>query len=797
MIAEESPPPGMAYTPPDTPASIAANNNKKRKRGPPPPQTAATPEQETDVISSRSDLSNRPRLEYARGPLFIPIQDSDLFRTDLIPMNHIGFRYTPAGIHPVNHLLPLRTIAYRPPTFRAAFEDRSPYIGISQDGLTLEGCGGFRTVRCTAPMREGKWYMEIEVVRGGGDTGAHVRLGWSRRETLLNGPIGLDGYSYAYRDRTGDKVTLARPRPYGRPFGTGDIIGMYISLPPRRPANPLDPHDPAHLSRVRIPIDYKGQEVFEALEYKPSPEMTALMDPHAAAKAAASASRPTKQANDRAPDKRSGRAPGGARSANAAPASRPLPRLHGAHIAFFVNGVCQGVAFEDILDFLPLRAAASAHRGPRRRPPKEGQKEHRLNAHDDGTLGYYPSISLYGPARVRLNPGPDFVHPPPDDVDAVLFARHAPLVAPPSTGRAWRPACERYGDFMAEQRELDRQEEIEGAAALAEAQKAAEKEAAVAEKKRVRREADAARRRAAKNTQARMSTSAQPSPLRHATAYSNELHVERKPSLDEIASKRQRADYDDLDESSPYAGQAGYEQTPEAEYEHTPEAEYEHHGTGLVAPAPRVAESAYAAIMSQPREVLYDQRESFESHEAPGDATGDVLMQDAEGEVDGDLQDDGMQRASTPESAIQSTPGSPTQSTPGSPVASTPGSPMQSAPASPRQSTPGSPSAYVSHAEAEDGHVDADEGNASEYDEHVTEDDMPNEYAFQLGQEDADDDDDDPEGDYDEVHGQIVEGDYDTDEGHDEDGDEVQNDGYGDVQGAPADGYSSDAASEE
>ncbi|KAL1739509.1 hypothetical protein HDZ31DRAFT_21185, partial [Schizophyllum fasciatum] len=502
MIADPSPPPG--YTPPDTPAAgtSSSSHNKKRKRGPPPPpQVPGTPE-ENDVISIRSDLSGRPRLEYARGPTFVPIQDSDLFRTEFIPMNHIGFRYTPAGIHPENHLLPLRTIAYRPPIFRAAFEDRSPYIGISQDGLVLEGCGGFRTARCTAPMREGKWYMEVEVVRGGGDGGAHVRLGWSRRETLLNGPIGLDGYSYAYRDKTGDKVTLARPRAYGRPFKTGDVVGMYISLPPRRPADPSDEHDPAHLQRVRIPIDYKGQEVFEALEYKPVAEMTALMDPHAAAKAAASASKPTKQANDRAPDKRAGRAPGGAR-APAAPPSRPLPRLHGAHIAFFVNGECQGVAFEDIFDFLPLRVATNERRGPRRRPPREGQKEHRLNAHDDGTLGYYASVSLYGPARVRLNPGPDFKHPPPDDVDTLLFARHAPLVAAPTTGRVWRAACERYDEFMAEQRELDKKEEIDGAAALAEMQREAAKEAAAAEKKRARREADAARRRAKVSQQAR------------------------------------------------------------------------------------------------------------------------------------------------------------------------------------------------------------------------------------------------------------------------------------------------------
>lgn len=570
------------------------------------------------VISIRSDLSGRPRLEYARGPTFVPIPDSDLYRTEFIPMNHIGFRYTPAGIHPTNHLLPLRTIAYRPPILSAAFEDRSPYIGISQDGLVLEGFGGFRTARCTAPMREGKWYMEVEVIRGGGDNGAHVRLGWSRRETLLNGPIGLDGYSYAYRDKTGDKVTVARPRPYGKPFKTGDVIGMYISLPPRRPADPNDEHDPAHLKRVRIPIDYKGQEVFEALEYKPSPEMSALMDPFAAAKAAA-ASKPTKQANDRAPDKRAGRAPGGSR-VPAPPPMRPLPRLHGAHIAFFLNGECQGVAFEDIYDFLPLRLATKERRGPRRRPPREGQKEHRLNAHDDGTLGYYASVSLYGPARVRLNPGPDFKHPPPDDVDTLLFARHAPLVAAPDAGRVWRPACERYDEFMAEQRELDKLEEIEGAAALAEFQKEAAREAAAAEKKRARREAGAARRRAQKGAQqARASTSVQPSPLRHATAYP-EGDQDATPTVDAgLVPKRVRME-DILDDPSPFVRKPSQNRSPDIGFAQ--------HTTELAVPTPKIAESAYAAIMSHPREVPYERQTSFQAPELQQHQSRDIQMQD-------------------------------------------------------------------------------------------------------------------------------------------------------------------------
>jgi len=123
---------------------------------------------------------------------------------------------------------------------------------------------------------EGRWYMEVKIFMGVEnmflrmESMREVMSGWGggRREAPLNGPVGLDGYSYGYRDKTGEKVTLSRPRPYGRPYGTGDVIGMYISLPPRRKASKKDPNDPAHIKRERIPIDLKGQEVFEMLEYR-------------------------------------------------------------------------------------------------------------------------------------------------------------------------------------------------------------------------------------------------------------------------------------------------------------------------------------------------------------------------------------------------------------------------------------------------------------------------------------------------------------------------------------------------
>jgi COMPASS component BRE2 len=342
-------------------------------------------------------------------------------------------------------------------------------------------------------MREGKWYLEVKVELGGGDRaldstqkeGCFVRLGWGRREASLNGPAGMDGYSYGYRDKTGEKVALSRPRPYGQPFKSGDVVGMYISLPPLRQPNKKDPHDPAHLHRERIPIDLKGQEVFEILEYPVAKEMVALLD-HPT-KAEKSTSLPSSNAKKPVTGAKQPDAPAKEKpKPNAGPAMRPLPVLKGSRMAFFVNGVCQGTAFEDIYDFLPLRQS-NTHRKSKGRRAKEGVKEHRENPFDDGTLGYYPMISVYNDATAKLNPGPNFDFPPPLDIDALLDGRpqpvlpEAPVKMEPDlaplddgkmdvdgekqlsvpNGQTWRPAIERYPEFMKEQWALDDLEEEE------------------------------------------------------------------------------------------------------------------------------------------------------------------------------------------------------------------------------------------------------------------------------------------------------------------------------------------------
>lgn len=416
------------------------------------------------VTANVHKSANRPRLTVSRLPIFTPVAEGSPYHNiDQIATNRLGFRYTPAGLAEPGCKVPYRSIESGPSGYvRFSWEDRSPLLKVTTDGLGLMGDKGFRSARCNVPIREGKWYMEVKIEQGGGDKlpdskmkeGAHIRLGWSRREAPLNGPVGLDGYSYAYRDKTGDKVTLSRPKPYGKPFGTGDVIGMYISLPSRRVPRSNDVNDPAHIKRERIAIEFKGQEYFEAVEYPQSKEMIAIMAEPNKSKASVSVQSSSKKSATvkNLPDR--------GRNSKASPEEtplRPLPTLADSRISFFVNGESQGIAFQDIYDYLQLRVATTLRKNQGKKKHREGAREHKENPFDDGYLGYYPAISLFNGARVLLNSGPDFDFPPPSDIDAFLDGK----IEHTKQERTWRPLCERYSEFMAEQWELDAKEELE------------------------------------------------------------------------------------------------------------------------------------------------------------------------------------------------------------------------------------------------------------------------------------------------------------------------------------------------
>ena len=539
-----------------SPATTTSNNpppTKKRKHNPPSHNSAAESPAPSDPASLSNnptttenvvlpaylyDLSTRPRLTISRAPAFVPItDDSPYHHTDQLAHNRLGFRYMPAGLASEGSTTPFRTIESAPQSYRVSWEDRSPFVKVTQDGLGLLGEKGFRSARCNAPVRQGQWYMEVAIEHGGGacasdlpgppkgkTEGAHVRLGWARREAPLGGPCGLDGYSYGLRDKTGEKITLSRPRPYGRPFGSGDVIGLYISLPPLRTPSKRDPHDPANIKRERIAIEFKGQEYFESLEYAQSKEMLALMDFSRKPVDGPSVPPTTKKSATvkNVPE----RGTRGASSTSGPTQMRTLPTLPDSKIAFFINGQCQGVAFRELYDYRPLRAPADARKAQaKRRTTREGAREHKENHFDDGLLGYFPLISLFNGARVRLNPGPDFAFPPPADIDAVLVQDNDPPLpnanASNASNRTWRPLCERYAEFMEEQWELDRVEEEH--ARVEAAQRAVNVKSEAEEKiERERKRAQAnAKKRAKREEAATAASTAGPATAATSTSYLN------------------------------------------------------------------------------------------------------------------------------------------------------------------------------------------------------------------------------------------------------------------------------------
>lgn len=520
---------------PSTPSTSNNHPTKKRKVAPAPPEPSPAPSDTNAnanvVLPARHDFFSRPRLTISRFPTFPDTPGVIYHTTEQLAMNRIGFRYLPAGVAPLGSVLACRTIESAPPSYRVSWEDRSTFIKVTPNGLGLLGERGFRSARCNAPVREGAWYMEVRIECGGGDRpsdapdanmseGSHVRLGWARREAPLNGPVGLDGYSYGYRDKTGDKVTLSRPRPYGQAFRTGDVIGMYVFLPPKRKPDPANPHDSAHLKRERIAIEFKGQEYFESLEYAQSKEMIKLME--FSNKASTTVSLPSAPPNKKSSGAKSlpeRKVPG-----VVTPVLRPLPELKGSHIAFFVNGECQGIAFRDLYDYLPLPTTPASRKKDKENSKKRARegapREHKQNFLDDGTLGYYPFISLFNYARARINPGPNFEFPPPPDIEGFLRSSSGEDVKP-SSKRTWRPMCERYPEFMQEQWDFDQREEEEAKIEVASRD---EKEQAEMEKqaqRAQRRQQNAAKKRA-KEVELRQTSVHTASPLRETATAQDE-----------------------------------------------------------------------------------------------------------------------------------------------------------------------------------------------------------------------------------------------------------------------------------
>lgn len=293
-----------------------------------------------------------------------------------------------------------RITEYAPYGPRINFEDMNAAVHVNRAGTSITTLKGWRMARANVGVREGDWYYECKIVRGI-SSGGHVRVGWARREAPLDAPVGFDGYSYGIRDVSGQKVHMSRPKDFANAnFEEGDVIGLRICLPSLKVQRELTDDmvvKAGDIIRDRIPIRFKNQLWFEQFEYQPTKDMEDLMNPSPGAK------------------------PG-----------NPPKTLPGSWIKVYKNGVYVGTPWEDLFSFLPPASKPLAAIGGREL--------------DDGTLGYYPAVSVFRSGIVEVNFGPDWIHPVKhEDGD---------------DGAAMRPLCERYNEQIAEDITYDIVDEI-------------------------------------------------------------------------------------------------------------------------------------------------------------------------------------------------------------------------------------------------------------------------------------------------------------------------------------------------
>ncbi|PSS02291.1 hypothetical protein BD289DRAFT_478948 [Coniella lustricola] len=320
-----------------------------------------------------------------------------------------------------------------------SFEDAATHLFFDRSARHITTDKGWRMSRANIAIRQGRWYWECKITRGilkeppppaseqqldqqhaPIESHGHVRVGFARREAAIDAPAGFDAYSYGIRDRQGQKVYMSRPKdffPPGQDLREGDVIGLEIGLPSeqlhrkvvaghfnpavdglgddqKEAADPVAvaaPSEAPNIVRDRLPIRFKAHIYFETPDYHTTPELDDLMNP--------------------SPMSASGAGAGGSGSGSGSGSfegpnpNHPIPCLRtlpGSYIKVYKNGVDMGVAFTNLLAFLPTASKPATAKQP---DAREGL--------DDGMLGYYPAVSVFRGGAAEVNFGPNFWYPPP------------------------------------------------------------------------------------------------------------------------------------------------------------------------------------------------------------------------------------------------------------------------------------------------------------------------------------------------------------------------------------------------
>jgi hypothetical protein len=223
-----------------------------------------------------SSERDRKRSKSSRG-------DANRSDLDNHPFNVPQYRFTPVYPDP-------RGVTLSP-------YDRAPQLRLSDENLSVSGHKGYRLVRATHGVETGAWYCEATIredvpetglnercdappprpqtppLHGLASIGLHgrcpvcprlrygpshraeclicatlrrrftkvagsARIGWARGSAYMQAPIAYDRFGYCICSASGSVVAMRRPRSYGRAMKVGDVVGCYISLPPRAKEEP-------------------------------------------------------------------------------------------------------------------------------------------------------------------------------------------------------------------------------------------------------------------------------------------------------------------------------------------------------------------------------------------------------------------------------------------------------------------------------------------------------------------------------------------------------------------------------
>ena len=339
----------------------------------------------------------------------VEINGIQFYQWEDLPLNKRGYKYKPCQPDTNFPANLYSTTEYPPYGVRALYFDRLAAILFDSSAQSVTTSQGWRSVRANAAIREGTWFFEFEIVKANeSSSNCHVRVGLGRREASLEAPIGFDGYGYGLRDVCGEHMTLSRPQGIYVPggFRTGDVIGLKVELPPisehqtfvnewksskesakthTTKKSRLKKMDVSavrdeqfraydNVLRDQVPIKYKNALYYEQYDYTTHKVMDHLLNP-----VAIFGEKAVLEESDVVDDL--------------------VPRIPGSKITIFKNGVETEHKIEGL--FLFLEGAMVQAQNPNYRGT------------DDGSLGYYPTMLVFGGGVVRLNPGPHFNHPVP------------------------------------------------------------------------------------------------------------------------------------------------------------------------------------------------------------------------------------------------------------------------------------------------------------------------------------------------------------------------------------------------